>query len=204
VKSYGQHCPVSRALDVVGDRWALLVMRELQLGPKRYTDLLDGLPGIGSSVLSTRLRDLETAGVVTKRELPAPTRVTVYEPTDAGKALGPVLLALGEWGESHGRPSGRGDLARAGWILAPLARASGKVPSGAICELRVGDEVFRASAGADGVAIRAGEAEDPDAVVTLSVGDLRALVSGSTSARGRARVDGDARTANALLRALAG
>src|ERR1043166_2696068 len=77
MKSYGQRCPVSRALDVVGDRWALLVLRELELGPKRYTDLLDGLPGVGTNVLSARLRDLEAAGVIVKRTLPPPTPVTV-------------------------------------------------------------------------------------------------------------------------------
>ena len=78
MKSYRQFCSVARALDVVGDRWALLVVRELLLGPRRYSDLLDGLPGVGTNVLATRLRELEEAGIVTRRRLPAPTAVTVY------------------------------------------------------------------------------------------------------------------------------
>ena len=81
MKSYREFCSVAKALDVIGDRWALLVVRELLLGPRRYTDLLEGLPGVGTNVLSTRLRELERAGVVIRRRLLPPTAVTVYELT---------------------------------------------------------------------------------------------------------------------------
>ena len=94
VKSYRQFCSVAKALDVVGDRWALLVVRELLLGPRRYTDLLEGLPGIGTNVLSIRLRELRAAGIVTRRRLPAPAPATVYELTDDGLELRTVLQAL--------------------------------------------------------------------------------------------------------------
>src|ERR687887_2739203 len=120
MKSYGQRCPVSRALDVVGDRWALLLLRELELGPRRYTDLLAGLPGVGTNVLGARLRDLEAAGVIAKRTLPAPTRVTVYEATEAGRAIGPVLESLRDWGQAYGRPAARDDAVRASWMLKRL------------------------------------------------------------------------------------
>src|SRR5438876_946675 len=82
-KHYDQYCPVAHALDVVGDRWALLVVRELTKGPKRYTDLAEGLPGIGTNILAARLRDLETAGVITKKMLPPPAASRVYELTDS-------------------------------------------------------------------------------------------------------------------------
>ena len=87
VKRYEQYCPLAHALDLVGDRWALLVVRELMRGPKRYTDLVDGLPGIGTNILAARLRDLEQAGLVTRRTLPPPAASKVYELTDYGHGL---------------------------------------------------------------------------------------------------------------------
>src|SRR5215211_5082018 len=97
-KSYREFCTVARALDAVGERWALLVVRELLLGPRRYTDLLEGLPGIGTNVLAARLRELEAAGIAERKHLPPPTPVTVYELTDRGRALRPVLDELARWG----------------------------------------------------------------------------------------------------------
>src|SRR5829696_3600118 len=98
LKSYQQYCPVARTLDIFGERWTFLVARELLMGPKRYTDLRDGLPGIASDLLTARLRALESAGFVERRALPRPAPATVYELTDAGRALGPAVLALGRVG----------------------------------------------------------------------------------------------------------
>jgi DNA-binding HxlR family transcriptional regulator len=98
VKSYKQYCPVAHALDLIGDRWALLVVRELMLGQRRYTDLADALPGIGTNILASRLRSLEASGVVRKVKLPPPAAVTVYELTPAGRDLDGVLHALAAWG----------------------------------------------------------------------------------------------------------
>ena len=98
MKSYKQYCPVAHALDLVGDRWALLVVRELMLGQRRYTDLAEALPGIGTNILATRLRTLETAGLVRKTKLPPPAAVSVYELTDDGRALDDVLHSLARWG----------------------------------------------------------------------------------------------------------
>ena len=97
MRSYGQFCGVAHALDLVGERWALLVVRELVLGPKRFTDLAAGLPGIGTNILTARLRELEQTGVVERRVLPPPAGSTVYELTPYGRELEPVLLALGRW-----------------------------------------------------------------------------------------------------------
>jgi DNA-binding HxlR family transcriptional regulator len=97
-RSYKQYCGVARALDLVGERWALLVVRELALGPKRFTDLRQGLPGIATNVLSLRLRQMERDGVVTRRLLPPPAPAQVYELTEHGRELVPIMLALGRWG----------------------------------------------------------------------------------------------------------
>lgn len=98
MKSYRQYCPVAHALDQVGDRWELLIVRELMLGQRRYTDLAEALPGIGSNILTSRLRDLEAAGIVRKTKLPPPWAVTVYELTEHGRALDSVLRSLAQWG----------------------------------------------------------------------------------------------------------
>lgn len=98
MRSYGDPCGVARGLDVIGERWALLVVRDLLLGPKRFNDLHAGLPGVSPNVLAQRLRDLTEHGVVQRRDLPPPARVRLYELTDWGRALEPVLLNLGRWG----------------------------------------------------------------------------------------------------------
>ena len=97
-RSYKQHCGIARALDLVGERWALLVLRELVLGPQRFTDLREGLPGIATNVLSQRLRQLERDGIVTRRRLAPPAASTVYELTEYGQELVPIMLDLGRWG----------------------------------------------------------------------------------------------------------
>jgi DNA-binding HxlR family transcriptional regulator len=97
-RSYKQYCGVARALDLIGERWSLLVIRELVFGPKRFTDLREGLPGIATNVLSQRLRQLERDGVVVRRLLPPPAASNVYELTEYGQELVPIMLALGRWG----------------------------------------------------------------------------------------------------------
>ena len=161
-KRYDQYCPIARALDLVGDRWALLVVRELMHGPKRYTDLVGHLPGIGTNILAARLRDLEAAGVVAKRTLPPPAASRVYDLTEYGRGLRAALRELALWGaRSLGPPTAEDELFP-GWlensvdiILAPLA------PNGRFV-FRVGDEVASL---VDGEA-RAGAVDDAGVVVT--------------------------------------
>ena len=128
-KRYEQYCPMAHALDLVGDRWALLVIRELMHGPKRYTDLVDNLQGIGTNILAARLRDLETHGIVARRTLPPPAASKVYELTDYGRELRPAMRELAIWGaRSLGPPTGAGEELFEGWlanamdiVMAPLA-----------------------------------------------------------------------------------
>ena len=122
MKSYSQYCPVAHALDLVGERWALLIVRELMLGQRRYTDLAEALPKIGTNILAARLRDLEAAGIVRKAKLPPPAAVSVYELTDTGRAL--------DSGAPLTRPLGRADDGRAGADrLLEHVRGAGAVPA---------------------------------------------------------------------------
>jgi DNA-binding HxlR family transcriptional regulator len=160
-KHYDHYCPVAHALDLVGDRWALLVVRELMPGPKRYTDLVEHLPRIGTNILASRLRDLEAGGIVEKRTLPPPAASRVYQLTDYGRQLRSVLRELALWGSRSLGPPTADDELFPGWLenalgtlLAPLA------PPGRF-EFRVGEEVASI---VDGEA-RSGPVEDPDVIV---------------------------------------
>jgi DNA-binding HxlR family transcriptional regulator/putative sterol carrier protein len=105
-RTYREYCAIARALDLLGHRWTLLIVRDLFLGPQRYRDLQEGLPGIATDILTARLRTLEAEGLVRRRELPPPAHTTVYELTDSGRRLGPVIRALGEVGlELLGTPA---------------------------------------------------------------------------------------------------
>jgi DNA-binding HxlR family transcriptional regulator len=109
-KRFEQYCPVAHALSLVGERWALLIVRELLHGPKRYTDLAAGLPGIGTNILAARLRDLEASGIVRKRKLPPPAASTVYELTEYGAELEEVFYPLARWGARSLGPPGPDEL----------------------------------------------------------------------------------------------
>lgn len=115
-RTYGQFCPLARALDRVGDRWTPLVVRDLASGPKRYSDLLRGLPGMGTTLLAERLRRLEDEGIVDRRELPPPAASTVYALTEAGRELVAALVPLAEWGVRYLRTKGDEDL-RPEWLI---------------------------------------------------------------------------------------
>jgi DNA-binding HxlR family transcriptional regulator len=121
MRSYGQYCSVAKALDVIGDRWTLLIVRELLLqGPCRYTDLKNGLPGIASNLLADRLHDLEAAGLVRREEAAPPVATTLFHLTEAGAELEPVLDALGGWGIRYMPQPDDGDEFRSHWFAFPV------------------------------------------------------------------------------------
>ena len=140
-KRYDQYCPMAHALDLIGERWSLLVVRELMHGPRRYTDLVDALPGIGTNVLATRLRDLEACGIVSRRTLPPPAASKVYELTGYGRDLRPAMRELALWGaRSLGPPRPESGLF-SGWLANALDIAlASRAPHGRF-EFRVGGEV---------------------------------------------------------------
>jgi DNA-binding HxlR family transcriptional regulator len=161
-RSYEQYCPVAHALDLVGERWSMLIIKDLMHGPKRYTDLAEDLPGIGTNILAARLRALEECGVIEKRKLPPPAASRVYEVTDYGRALKPVMRELALWGaKSLGPPTDEDELFE-GWLANAIDTMLGPFATEGTIEFRVGDEVATL---ANGEAV-AGPAEDPDLVVT--------------------------------------
>jgi DNA-binding HxlR family transcriptional regulator len=165
MKSYHQYCPIAAALDLVGERWSLLIVRELlQHGQLRYSDLHRSLTGCGTNILASRLKDLEQGGVVTRRKLPPPAASTVYELTEYGKGLAPVLRELAHWGARvMGPPAPDVELAE-GWLQDALHIAM--PPTATSIEFRIDDEIASL---VDGEVV-SGPAARPDVVVS---GDAR-------------------------------
>ena len=197
-RTYGEACGIPRALDRVGERWALLVVRELMLGPKRFTDLKTGLPHASPNVLAQRLRELDDAGVVRKRRLPPPAASQVYELTDWGRELEPVLVALGRWGaRAPLEPECTGMSVDSHVVsLATLFDPERAGDFEASLELRMGEDVFRAVIGDGAIDAGRGAPASPDAVLTLDPGTLLALIHGEISvedalASGELAIDGD-------------
>lgn len=193
-RSYGDQCGVARSLDVVGERWALLIVRELLLGPKRFNDLLAGLPGASPNVISQRLRELSGAGVIRQRDLGPPARVRVYELTDWGRELEPVILHLGQWGTQAPLPEG------AGWgldslLLALQATADPAVVNGRY-EMRIGPDIVTVDGTSGAVRLRRGTADRPQATLTTDADTLHDVTLGMRSIAdavksGDLRLDGD-------------
>jgi DNA-binding HxlR family transcriptional regulator len=160
--AYDQYCPVAHALDLVGERWSLLVVRELMHGPLRYTDLADRLPGIGTNILAARLRDLEASGIVTKRTLPPPAASRVYELTDYGRELRRVMRELALWGARSLGPPTADDELFPGWLANALDTVLAPVAPPGRFEFRIGEEV----ASIVDREAAPGPAQDPDVVVS--------------------------------------
>jgi DNA-binding HxlR family transcriptional regulator len=161
-KRYDQYCPVAHALGLVGERWALLIVRELLHGPQRYTDLTANLPKIGTNILSSRLKDLEAGGIVVKRRLPPPAASQVYELTEYGHALKPVVRELAIWGIRSLGPPSLDDAPAPHWLEHALDTVFAPVAPNGSFEFRVGDEVASLI---DGEA-RPGSLEGAEVVVT--------------------------------------
>jgi DNA-binding HxlR family transcriptional regulator len=205
-RSYGDSCGIARALDIVGDRWALLVVRELVLGPKRFTDLREGLPKLGPDMLAQRLRDLAQAGVIQKRTLPPPAASQVYELTDWGSELGPVLVALGRWGSRTPLPDRAPPLGIDAAIVAlqttfdPVA-ADGLDES---YEIRLGDQSFSLVVADGRLELTRGEQTGRAALLDTDTATLAALVWHGRPLRdaiglGDVSVEGDGSAAERLL-----
>jgi DNA-binding HxlR family transcriptional regulator len=212
VRSYRQYCAVAKALDVVGDRWTLLIIRELSFrGGCRYTDLQNGLPGIATNLLSERLKELEAQGLVRRDAAPPPVATTLYELTEAGRELDPVLRALGRWGARFMPYPIEGLAFRSHWLTFPVSEflrdAEPEGPA-ALIEVHTGDDPAVIELRGGRIATRLGSVPDPDLVLdgdgptvlgvltgmlTLSDGRERGLrTTGSTTLLRRLRYEGPA------------
>ena len=196
MRTYGDRCGIARALDAVGDRWALLVVRELLLGPKRFTDLRGGLPRVSPDVLAQRLRELESVGVLRRDSLPPPAASQVYELTERGRELRPVILELGRWGS--GQPANDGPLGPDAAVIALMTMFRGELPG--TFELRLDGHAFRLGAADGRLEAARGPAAAPDAVVEASPGTLASVLwHGADPAQ--LTIRGDRRAARRFLRA---
>jgi DNA-binding HxlR family transcriptional regulator len=177
---YYDGCAAAHGLDLVGERWALLVVRELMLGPKRFTDLRDGLSQASPNVLAQRLRDLEAAGVVRRRKLPPPAASAVYELTEWGLELEPVLQTLGRWASRSPLMPEGADIGLDSFVLALRTMFNSAAAEGctATHELRLGVHTFRVRVADGEFDITRGTAEHPDAVITGEVAALAGVIFG--------------------------
>ncbi len=197
-RTYGQHCGLAHAMELVGERWALLVIRDLLPGPKRFTDLRAGLPRIPTNILSARLKELEASGVIQRRLLPRPQGSVVYELTDYGRELDDVVLRLGLWGvRSLGQPRPDDIVTTDSLIMALRATFRRDAASGLHLgyEVRVGDIVVHALVDDGKAEVGQGQLPTPDLVIDTGP-ELRALLAGELSpseavAGGAVRLTGD-------------
>jgi DNA-binding HxlR family transcriptional regulator len=209
-RRYGDGCAIATALDHVGERWALLVVRELLLGPKRFTDLQDGLPGAGSKVLAQRLRELEGAGVVQRRTLPPPAGSQVYELTEWGAQLDAIVMELGRWGAQASDPTDDHVSADSAMLrLRTLFSREPERPWTATYELRVGRYRFTVRV-VDGelAEVSRGEPHEPPDTIVESDPDTLARLLGMDQARtkaikeGRLAITGNAEAGQRLFHAV--
>ena len=177
-RTYCDACAAAHALDLIGERWALLVVRELLLGPKRFTDLRAGLPNASPNVLAQRLRELEGAGVVRRRKLPPPAASRVYELTEWGEELEPIIIGLGRWGARSALRPREAGIGVDSIILSFRTMFDARAAEGlrASYELRFGEESFRAVVEDGRFEVERGGAEQPDAIIESDPGTLAALV----------------------------
>ena len=183
MRTYGQYCAVAKALDVIGDRWTLLIVRELLLrGPSRYTDVRDGLPGVATNLLSDRLRALEDAGLVLREKAPPPIAATLFRLTARGEELRTVVDEVGRWGipvMAHGPEEG--DEFRSHWLAFParlnlIDREPSRAP--VTIEVRTGGGAFLIETAEGSVTTRPGSVDEPDAVLTGPPHPIAGLLAG--------------------------
>jgi len=206
-RSYAQLCGIATALDVIGDRWTPLVLRDLLLGPLRFGDLTEGLPGIGTNTLAARLKHLEAAGVVDRRLLPLPDRGTVYELTTYGRELEPILMALGRWGAKSMGRLGPDVSSRSRWLVAAMLAFRGegrRIARRTTWELRLTDGAFTVRAEGTSLILTAGAPDDADLVITAEDAELHRLLTrqlkpAEAVATGAVTLDGDASALPRLL-----
>ena len=198
-KPFEQYCPVAHALGLVGDRWSLLIVRDLLHGARRYTDLLAGLPGIGTNILAARLRGLEEAGIVTKRRLPPPAASTVYELTGYGAELREVFFALARWGARSLGPPGPADELYPEWGLNAAAALFSPEAARGVTDtyvLKIAGDVFTVRVDDGRMQAELGETEGADVVIETDINGFFDLASGEVTPRmalkrGFVKIEGD-------------
>jgi DNA-binding HxlR family transcriptional regulator len=208
-RTHRDGCGIAHAADLLSERWALVVIRELLLGPKRFTDLRTGIPDISPNVLGQRLRELEESGIVRRRKLPPPAAARVYELTEWGQELEPAVLALGRWATRSDSFPRDADMGSDSMVLAMKAAFDEEAAAelNATYGLEFGEEAFRIEVSDGELTASRGEAEDPDALIRTDPDTMAALVFRGERLRkavesGDVQIDGSKRAITGLLRAL--
>jgi DNA-binding HxlR family transcriptional regulator len=206
MRTYGDGCGIAHALDLIGERWALLVVRELLLGPKRFKDLRAGLPSASTNVLSQRLRELEEAGIIRRRTLPPPYGSSVYELTEWGRELKPIVISLGTWAVRSPSFPEDAPVGTDSVILALGTFFDGEAAGGldARYELRLGDITFHVAIAGGAIEFDRGPAADADAMIETDPDTFSALVwkgrpLEEALAAGELAIEGDRRAVERLL-----
>ena len=207
-RRYSQRCGVALALDVVGGRWTLLLVRDLLLGPRRFGDLLAGLPGLTPNLLSDRLRSLQAHGVVVRTKLPPPSGATVYELTERGRALEHVVLALGAFGEEYLRaPESSALHADLRWLMVSLKRRYRGGAPPAVIEIVSGDKAFSVTLERESIDVRDGSPARPNVRIEGEEQPIAGLLLGMLPVRSAAgagvSIEGDKWVVHALVDAVA-
>jgi DNA-binding HxlR family transcriptional regulator/putative sterol carrier protein len=208
---YQQYCALARTLDVAGDRWTLLIVRELTPGPRRFTDLLDGLPGVSRNLLTERLRALERAGIIARHELPPPAARRVYELTDDGRDLAVAMAPLIAWGARRLGERKPGESFRARWPAVAMAGLADREAARGVSESYqyvVGDSAFHFTVDDGSIQLHDGRAQDPAVTWTTDEETWMDIASGkitasSAAAAGALTVAGDAEAAKRLRKIFA-
>jgi DNA-binding HxlR family transcriptional regulator len=207
-RTYNQYCGLAYALDVVGERWTMLIVRELIAGPRRFKDLMEGLPDISTNLLADRLRSLEQQGILRRRVLPPPAGSTVYQLTDVGQGLETALLELGKWGSRFVPPSAEGvtvlGLNSYALTLKTFFRPEQAQGLDETYELHIGPEVLQVRIARGTIAVQQGTALKADAVFYTDIETYLALLLGQVApdaaiAEGRVRIEGDPAALSRLL-----
>lgn len=198
-RSYNQFCALAKSLDVLGKRWTLLIIRELLSGPKRYTDLREGLPGIGTNLLSSRLKMLQKQSVIEQTTLPPPAASDVYQLTGRGEALRPVIRELQKWGLGMLGTPGEDEVFHPRWAMSGMLASF--VPERArgvhrVYEFHIRDEVFHIIVDDGTIQGKQGPAEEPDVVIEQDIETFLDLATQSLDPRdalesGRVELHGD-------------
>jgi DNA-binding HxlR family transcriptional regulator/putative sterol carrier protein len=203
---YQQYCALARTLDVVGDRWTLLIVRELRPGPRRFTDLVDGLPGISRKLLSERLRGLERDGIIARRELPPPAARQVYQLTDDGRDLATAMAPLIAWGARRIGERQPGESFRPRWVSVSMVGLADRDAAKGVrdtYQYLIGDSAFHFIVDDGSIELRDGRSEDPNVVVTTDEATWADIASGKTTtssaaAAGALTIAGDRQAAKRL------
>ena len=205
-RSYNDICGLAHAMDLVGERWAVLVVRELAFGPKRFTDLRAGLPSASPNVLSQRLRELDATGIIRRRRLPPPAGSWVYELTDWGHRIEPALRELGRWAASSPTFPEEGHMSTDAMAMSMETMFEASAASGfeATFALRLGDADYRVEVSAEGLEITRAESDDVSARIETDPATWVSLIyegeaTDRAEAEGRLRIEGDRKAVERLV-----